>query len=82
MCRTDEMLPKSLTYPGWLRRVIYLLQYTMCNESHYYSDAKMSENMRKTFIKNYIAPAITKYTAIIGTSEIRDSEYKCKYCHD
>lgn len=54
----------------------------MCNESQYYSDAKMSEDMRKSFIKNYIAPAITRYTKIIGTSEIRDSEYKCKYCHE
>ena len=76
------MLPKRLSYPGWLRRLIYLLQYTVCIEQCYYSDMEMDEQIRKSFIENYIIPAMNKYTEIIGVDEIRDSEYKCKYCHE
>lgn len=42
----------------------------------------MDEQIRKSFIENYIIPAMNKYTEIIGVDEIRDSEYKCKYCHE
>ncbi len=64
MSRPNEILPKRLSYPGWLEKAIYMI-----SEDNYFTPASiidvekdLSHNtinkIRKSFIDNYIQSSI------------------------
>ena len=73
----SEIIPKALTYPGWLKKAIQNMQ-----EDNFFTplscidnkklNQKDIDNIRKSFVDNYILPAIDKYVnTVLGIEVIK-----------
>lgn len=88
LSRPSEMIPQILTYPGWLKKAIQNMQ-----EDNFFTplscidnkklNQKDIDNIRKSFVDNYILPAIDKYVnTVLGIEVTKDDKRECAFCQN